>query len=547
MVDQITTRGLKVPIDSLGRYRLVAKLGHGGMGTVHLGVVSGLGNFRKLVVVKELRADLCRNTQFIEMFLAEAKLAARLNHPNVVQTLEADREGERYFLAMEFLDGHPLSELLRHRDASRELPLGVRLRILTEVLSGLHYAHELKGYDGKGVHVVHRDVSPQNVFVTYDGQVKLLDFGIAKAEGDESLTRPGIFKGKLAYASPEQVRGLPSDRRGDVFAAGVMLWEAITMRRFSPGVATRAAVEARISGGEPRVAQVAPHTHPALAAICDRALAVDPALRYQTAEELREALLSFIRTSAEPADAPLTGKILCSLFAAERAEMHQLISANLNVDDNPESMVRVLSLNPGPVSDDAPTTVGDLSQLIETSAAGVSRDAEPDFEAHPRFRPDRRTVAFAVVGAALIAAIGGFLFGSARGTSKPDAVSEMAARGTLPAVTQTAVPAETSDAPPASAAAVRAQGSDAPAPSGFRDEAPVGTGALAPRGFVHRRDPEPLRRASEDKRPAASATAAEEMGDDLRKLRRSGSPSIDQDNPYRRTTPPAALDQDNPY
>jgi hypothetical protein len=331
-----------------------------------------------------------------------------------------------------------------------------------------------------------------------------------------------------------------------------MLWETITLRRFSPGVATRAAVEARISGGEPRVASVAPETHPALAAICDRALAIDPALRYSTAEELREALLAFVRTTAEQPDAQLTGKLLCKLFSQERAAMHQLISANLNIDDNPESMVRVLSLapEPEPLSDDAPTTVGDLSQLIETSAAGVSRDAD-DLASPPRFRADRRTITFAVVGAAAIAALGGFLFGSARGTPTPAVVqvAEPATRAPLPAVTAAPGPAETSETPPAAAKPLPVPSSDLPAPLGHDDGHAVLESDPAPRRLLRRRDAEPLplKRASDEKRPAASATAAEEMGDDLRKIRRSGLPSIDQDNPYKRAAPASSLDQDNPY
>ena len=165
----------------LGRYRLVTTLGQGGMGTIWLAVAGGLGGFRKLLVVKELRWDLTRNPRFVEMFLDEAKLAARLNHPNVVQTLEAGQEDQRYFLSMEFLDGQPLSEVLLRATLDPLISLGVRLRILCGALAGLHYAHELRDYDGTTLSIVHRDVSPQNVFVTYDGQVKVVDFGIAKA------------------------------------------------------------------------------------------------------------------------------------------------------------------------------------------------------------------------------------------------------------------------------------------------------------------------------------------------------------------------------
>src|SRR4051812_39704553 len=160
----------------LGKYRLVATLGQGGMGTVYLALASGPGQFRKLLVVKELRQDLTRKPGFVEMFMDEAKLTARLDHPNVVQTFEAGEGHDRYYLAMEYLDGQPLSALIDRLADSNGLPLWVHIQILCEVLAGLQYAHELPDYDGTSLHVVHRDISPQNVFLTYHGQVKVVDF-----------------------------------------------------------------------------------------------------------------------------------------------------------------------------------------------------------------------------------------------------------------------------------------------------------------------------------------------------------------------------------
>ena len=336
----------------LGRYQLMATLGHGGMGTIHLAVAGGLGAFRKLLVVKELRRDLSKNEKFVEMFLGEARLAARLNHANIVHTLEAGREDDRYFLAMEFLDGQTYSAILKRAEQTPRVTLPLRIQVLCEALSGLHYIHELCDYGGNHLQIVHRDVSPQNVFVTYDGQVKLLDFGIAKAADVESLTNPGVFKGKFAYASPEQVKGLPIDRRSDVFAAGVMLWEAVAMRRFAKGPATQESVDARILGTEPRLLQAVPSVEPLLAEICDKALHVDPDERYATAEEFRNALQTYLQVTGDTPSPGAISRIVSAKFSTERADMHRLIDAHLKQGDFSESMVQALRPSPAVANPD---------------------------------------------------------------------------------------------------------------------------------------------------------------------------------------------------
>jgi eukaryotic-like serine/threonine-protein kinase len=161
------------------------------------------------------------HVDFVMMLLDEARIAARLNHPNVIQTLDVGQEGDDYFLAMEYLDGQPVSRVLS--STSFGLPLGMHLSLIAEALGGLHYAHELKDYDGSPLHMVHRDVTPHNIFVTYTGQVKVMDFGIAKAAGRAAETRVGVVKGKVAYMAPEQILLQPVDRRADVYAAGVIL------------------------------------------------------------------------------------------------------------------------------------------------------------------------------------------------------------------------------------------------------------------------------------------------------------------------------------
>jgi serine/threonine protein kinase len=214
----------------IGKYELVTLLGEGGMSRVYLAVSRGPVGVSKLVVVKQLRPEMAFDAEFVTMFIDEARIAARLSHPNVVQTYEVVEEGGQYLLAMEYLEGRTLAEIL-HRAGRANMPLEEHLWILTQVLAGLHYAHELADYDGQALSVVHRDVSPSNVFVTYNGEVKLVDFGIAKAAGAISATQQGTVKGKLGYSAPEQFMSQPVDARADVFSAGVMLWEAAAFRR----------------------------------------------------------------------------------------------------------------------------------------------------------------------------------------------------------------------------------------------------------------------------------------------------------------------------
>lgn len=304
----------------LGKYRLIAKLGQGGMGTVYLALASGLGSFRKLLVVKELRHDLPWRESSLSMFLDEAQLAARLDHPNVLQTFEAGEADGRYFLAMEYLDGQPLSTLIDHG-----IPLELHVYILCEVLQGLQYAHELTDYDGSLLHVVHRDVSPQNVFVTYHGQVKIVDFGVAKANNGSNITSPGVFKGKFAYAAPEQLLGRPVDGRCDVFAVGVMLWEAIAGRRFGVPKPTVDAFRVRTQGLEPRIAQVAPDVDPLLAEICDHALVVDPLERMESAEALRARLQQWLDLQGEHIQAKHIAELMRERFSEDRAARQRVI------------------------------------------------------------------------------------------------------------------------------------------------------------------------------------------------------------------------------
>ncbi len=400
------------------------------MGTIHLAVVGGLADFHKLLVVKELRQDLTRNPRFVDMFLNEAKLAARLNHPNVVQTIEAGQEGDRYFISMEFLDGQPFSAILTH--PSREAPpvsLAIRLRILADALAGLHYAHELTEYDGTKFDIVHRDVSPQNIFVTYDGQVKVVDFGIAKAAVGDGSTTPGVFKGKFGYAAPEQVRGDAVDARTDVFAMGVIMWEALTMKRFADVPVSRASVAARLSGTEPRMSSALPRLDPRLIEICDRALQVEPAARYASAEEFRQAIEGYLTACGQRVEATSVRQVMGAKFANERRAIHRLIDAHIKhgPPTSGRPLAPLLATEPG---NEDMTAVADLSRYVqhthETVVSGIETSyfdppqplpqLEIQAEAQPPQPPSKR---WAWASAGVVAVGMAFAYGRVSSESTP--------------------------------------------------------------------------------------------------------------------------------
>jgi serine/threonine protein kinase len=315
----------------LGKYRLIAEIGRGGMGVVHLAVLRGLEGFRKLVVVKELRPEVLDTEACVAMFMAEARVAARLNHPNIVQTIEVGADAARRFIAMEYLDGQPLQQIVqRALKQSNRMSLRMHLGIIVDVLTALDYAHELRDFDGRPLGVVHRDVSPQNVMVTYEGQTKLLDFGISKTTDAMHETRDGVLQGKMRYMAPEQASGASVDRRADLFAVGAMLWEAVVGHRPWEGMTDGAVLQSLITGAVPRVRDAWPEVDPNLASIVERAMSVEPDARYSTAGEMRADLERYIGTrDMTPPKARSLGASVSRLFAEERGSRQALIDTHI--------------------------------------------------------------------------------------------------------------------------------------------------------------------------------------------------------------------------
>ena len=506
---------------TLGRYRLLLTLGQGGMGTIHLALAEGTGGFQKLVVIKELREERASDRNFVEMFLAEAKLAGQLNHPNIVQTLEAAQVHGRLFLAMEFLDGQPLSELMK----GGQLPLRLLLQVLCDTLAGLHYAHELCDYGGNALGIVHCDISPHNVFVTYDGHVKVVDFGIARAAGKDPQ---GGFLGRLGYAAPEQIVHAPVDRRADIFAVGVMLWEALAGHRFvAPGTNDGDIVSARLSGGEPKIREVSPRVHPRLSQICDTALSTDPNRRFATAEEFRLALAQHLSALGKALDPSEIGAAVSLAFHQERARLNGLIHGQIQDGE------RFDLVGPGvrPESDEFDVTrVADLRAFVEMTRSG---EVDPQLVLAHRNKERRRGWRWTfglLVALALVALI--WWSGGSAPTQK----------AALPAPTP-------SQQAPAMAAAERvpvtppsAQESIEPAPGVVAHPEPRYHGVAHPRPgqartarsstSPERPPPVVLAEPAPTPRPPASAAAPVNMGANLGEVH-PRLREIDEESPFR--------------
>jgi serine/threonine-protein kinase len=383
----------------LAKYQLVAEIGRGGMADVFLAVRKNGAKIDEKVVIKQLRSDVAEDEDFRAMFMDEARLAVRLLHPNVVRTFEAGKDEHRCFIAMEFLDGQPLSRLRRRgwRQGGK-LPLDVHLRILSDVLAGLHYVHEVADPDGMPLGIVHRDVTPPNVFISYDGEVKVVDFGIAKASSRLAETRIGVVKGKIAYMAPEHARGDQVDRRSDIFSVGVMLWEAVKGRRYWQGHEELTIYRRLLANDLPPVGGDEVGL-PALSSILDRSLAVDAAKRYRTAAEMRAAIEDALRQMGSRVDGAAVGRCTRELFDRERVAFDTAVRAEL---------LRLRAGKKRPVL--AVLNDGTTSLLRESSASWQSAPtvgvvpAKPADDAMVDFRPKWsfwRTVAWLTIGIAL--------------------------------------------------------------------------------------------------------------------------------------------------
>ena len=454
----------------VGKYRYIALIAEGGMAHVYLAVTKASGTFEKLVVIKQLREELAEDPTFVTMFVDEARLAARLNHPNVVQTHEVGSEGGRHYIAMEFLEGVPYTKLSRLRERI-PAPLAFHVRILCDLLEGLHYAHELRDFDGKPLGVVHRDVSPQNVMLTFAGGVKVLDFGIAKASL-AAEQRPDDFKGKLEYMAPEQARLEVVDRRADIFSVGIMLWEAIARQRiYARGEDKLARL---VAGDHPDVLTVRPDAPRRLAKICSRALASEREGRYATALEMAQELEEWLEGTTQHIATRDLGRYLAEKFSSTRTKLTEAVEAQLRVfrdlpedSQDPMELARIPiaevstaelsgSEPPPPVAQSAPPPDGQAGTTApsawasEPSLPGPLRAPSLSGRPPPPLTPRSQAVVVIMACAGLVlsaALVGGVLFARSRTRAK-DADARAAASASVAANGTGGTPRTSSDPAP---------------------------------------------------------------------------------------------------
>ncbi|HVV85041.1 MAG TPA: serine/threonine-protein kinase, partial [Kofleriaceae bacterium] len=296
---------------------MVRHVASGGMAEIYLATYDDRGTPRE-AVVKVILRERARDRKFVQMFLDEARVSSTFNHPNIAQLYEVGRDGDTYFYAMEYVAGDNVRALIERSLRARvPMPLAVTLAIGTRVAAALHYAHDKASATGQALNAVHRDVTPSNIMLGFDGAVKLLDFGIARADTRAAMTQSGTVKGKFAYMSPEQCKGLQVDRRTDVFALGIVLYELSVQRRAFRAETDFDTMERIIRGDLIPPHRIHPDYPRELEAILAKALATDPAERYQTAGELAQALAAFQQAQGLPADEAPVEAIMRQLFAAE--------------------------------------------------------------------------------------------------------------------------------------------------------------------------------------------------------------------------------------
>ncbi len=332
---------------SFGKYEVLARLATGGAASIFLARQPGAAGFQKLVVLKTLLPERASDQDFVRMFLDEARLAARLQHPNCVQIYDLGRVKDVYYISMEYIFGETLWNLLTTVTRLKTpLPPHHVAAIVANVCDGLHHAHELKDKVGKPLNLVHRDVSPQNVMVSFEGQTKVVDFGIAKAETDRPPTVAGIVKGKFSYMSPEQITGNPVDRRSDIYSLGIVMFECLASRRLYRGDTPEEIARLILEHRAPRLRDVVPEVPPALDEICARALARQPNRRFQTASAMAGAFREFLDSIRYTGGAPVISRLMTERFGEMVSLRRKAYEAALSGDYDESFLCDALGAKP---------------------------------------------------------------------------------------------------------------------------------------------------------------------------------------------------------
>lgn len=346
-VARVTRSAMSQPVSTpatsavrrLGRYTLRFRIAQGGMASVYLARLSSVtssGEFARWVAVKTIHAHIASHPRFVTMFLDEARLAAQLDHPNLCSVFDFGEDEGTYYLAMEYLHGETLGVLARHVwSCGLPMPFELSARIVADAARGLHAAHELKLKDGAPAGVVHRDVSPENLFVTYSGATKVVDFGVARSNQQDDQTKTGELKGKLAYMAPEQIREQGLDRRVDLWALGVVLWEVTVGKRLFRREGDADTLFAVLRDEIVPPSRLRPGYPAALEAIVMKALSRTPGERFATALEMARALDAFITSTGLPAGTSEVADFLQTFFADQKAYRDALLTRASDAPDGP--------------------------------------------------------------------------------------------------------------------------------------------------------------------------------------------------------------------
>lgn len=323
-----------------GKYTLIDRIAVGGMAEIFLARQAGIENFEKTIVIKRIRPHLSKQPNFVKMFLNEAKLAAQLNHPNIVQIYDLGKIGESYFIAMEYVFGRDMRRIIPKADSlGIPFPMVYALKIASSVCEGLYYAHQKTDTYGTALNIVHRDVTPENIFVSFDGTVKVLDFGIAKAANQIEQTRAGEIKGKLSYMSPEQCMGKQLDNRSDLFSLGTVLYEWLTGFKLFTGDSEVAILKSITEGKIYAPSYFKADIPEAVEAILMKGLEKDRERRYQTAWDMQYDIDQFLsQYEFTPSNIHLSN-FLKQLFNDELEEEKQRLSSLRQPGASPEEVI----------------------------------------------------------------------------------------------------------------------------------------------------------------------------------------------------------------
>ena len=385
-------------ICDFGRFELLGRIAFGGMAEIFLAREPLAAGTSRHVVIKRILPHVADNMQFARMFVDEARLAMQLNHPNICHIYEFGQEEGHLFICMEWLNGVSLGKLIRRARHSGGVPANVSVKIIAEIAGALHYAHRARDTNGQLLELVHRDVSPQNVMVTYDGIVKLLDFGIAKASSQITKTQAGTIKGKFAYMAPEQCLGQPLDRRADIFSLGICLYESLTGRPLYHRKIEYETMQAVVHGDVPSIRDIDPDLPEELDGIVQRCLQKNPAERFQTAGELQTALEQWLITHNHAVTSGRIGDLMNICFDEE-------IQRGPLVDSTPFGR----SLNP----------LRDSERVAKEALASAAHELDPDTKPDAAaLRRPRRGLAAMVAGLVAVGAmVGGALVFQREGSS----------------------------------------------------------------------------------------------------------------------------------